>query len=162
MTSCHNPSKRAKWKMKYNGQCAECSKKYTDVSSEYMCCGRLLHLFQLPPLKPESGIDPYPFGRTPSGDIVPTQPTAEVARPRFTVKCMGLCDGHYIERLENGVYEKISLEAVCIMLKELQSLRASHSALVELLEDILTWDGILPHSKTRIKETLAKHKEETP
>lgn len=35
----------------------------------------------------------------------------------------------------------------------------SHDALVDLLEDILEWDGILPHSKTRIREALKQAKE---
>ena len=33
---------------------------------------------------------------------------------------------------------------------------ASAPDLLELLKDILTWDGILPHSKVRIKQAIAE------
>lgn len=40
--------------------------------------------------------------------------------------------------------------------ENIAKLIAAAPDLLELLKDTLTWDGILPHSKTRIEQAIAK------
>ncbi len=58
-----------------------------------------------------------------------------------------------------GVYSNVAKERIAEVLNQSSAnarLIAAAPDLLALLKDILEWDGILPHSKTRIRDTIAK------
>jgi len=53
----------------------------------------------------------------------------------------------YIGTINGNSESKANAEFICKAVN-------NHTPMVELLTDILTWDGILPHSQARIKSVL--------
>lgn len=60
-----------------------------------------------------------------------------------------MCNGKKVASTMTSRGDKATQEANAILM-------AASPLMYELLQDILTWDGILPHSKTRINNVLSK------